>query len=255
MFQTIQPHPLLAAYVDAYWVSAPEHFAQYRILPDTCADIIFNIGEDIVHAGDGAIIIAPHTAFVVGTMTTFRDASLTANTRMLGIRFQPGGLKAFMGHPLHLFTDQHLLLAEVSATWHTTLQNLLAKAKTLAGKIKCLEIFLLQQLPSGNVTGKQIQHTISLIKQSKGNIAVATLAAQVFMSNRNYERCFLQQVGVSPKTFARIVRFIAIKQQLKAGSNGLLLSLALDNGFYDHAHFTREFSAFSGYSPTAYLQQ
>ncbi|MGO4294683.1 AraC family transcriptional regulator [Chitinophaga sp. RAB17] len=254
MYKEIRPHHLLADYVDAYWVSAVTQFSQQRILPDTCADIIFNISEDIIPIDNGDLI-APNTAFVVGTMTAFQDAEMSANTRMLGIRFHPGGLNAFTGLPLQLITDGHLSLKEIAAGWHTILEPLLAKENSLSGKIHSLEKFLLQRLPVRNIQADKIQQSISLIRQSQGGVPVATLAAQAFMSTRNFERCFLQITGVSPKKFSRIVRFIEIKEQLKTNAPTLLLSLALDNGFYDHAHLTREFKAFSGDSPTIYLQR
>jgi AraC-like DNA-binding protein len=254
MYTVIRPHHLLAEYVDAYWVSAATRLSRQRILPDTCADIIFNISEDVITTANGDFI-PPHTAFVVGTMTTFRDTLMPANTRMLGIRFHPGGLNAFTGLPLQLITDKHLSLKEIVAAWHTLLEPLLAKENTVSAKIDCLEKFLLQRLPVQNMNVSKIRHSISLIQQSQGKMSVATLAASAFMSHRNFERYFLQTVGVSPKKFSRIVRFMEIKQQLKTHADAHLLSLALDNGFYDHAHLTREFREFSGESPTGYLQR
>lgn len=253
MYKEIQPHHLLSDYVDAYWVSAAVSFSQQRILPDTCADIIFNIGEDVITIDNGDKI-APYTAFAVGTMTAFQDSLMAAGTQLLGIRFRPGGLYAFTGLPLQQITDVHLPLIEMAGHWHALLEPILAKENLLSAKIRCVEKFLLQQLPERKIITESMRHGIAQIQQSKGNAAVETLAASVFMSPRNFERHFLQTVGVSPKKFSRIVRFIAIKQQLKRNINTPLLSLALENGFYDHAHLTREFSAFSGVSPTMYLQ-
>jgi len=254
MYREIKPHPLLAAYVDAYWVSAVTQHSWQRILPDTCADIIFNISGDVIAVADGELI-APHTAFLVGTMTAFQDSEMPANTAMLGIRFRAGGLNAFTGLPLQLITDGHLSLKEAAVDWHMILEPLLAKEISVRGKIQCIEKFLLQRLPAEHIYFRKIQHSLSLIQHAQGKIPVAALAAGAYMSTRNFERYFLQSVGVSPKTFTRIVRFLEIRRQLKMQSHSHLLSLALDNGFYDHAHLTREFKAFSGESPTGYQQR
>ncbi|MGF6845322.1 AraC-like DNA-binding protein [Chitinophaga sp. W3I9] len=254
MYKEFRPHPLLTAYVDAYWIGGGLHFMQQRILPDTCADIIFNISEDII-AADETLKIMPGNAFVVGTMTTFHDTILHANTYLLGVRFKPGGLNSFTGLPLQLITDDHVPLRDIASGWHVALEPLLMKAQGIAAKLACLEKFLLQRLPAGNIISGKMQHSIAQIRQSKGVIAVNVLAAQVYMSPRNFERHFLQTAGVSPKTFARIVRFLSLKQQLKSLSNPHLLSLALDHGFYDHAHLTREFRSFAGESPTSYMQR
>lgn len=255
MYKEIRPHPLLAAYVDAYWVSGGIHASSHRILPDTCADIIFNISEDVIAAGNEALKILPGHAFVVGTMTTFRDTAAFPHTWLLGIRFMPGGLSAFTRLPLQLITDDHIHLADISAGWHTLLEPLLLKANTLPEKINRLENFLLQRLPERTINADKMKESIALIRESHGLIAVSTLAAQAYMSPRNFERHFLQTVGVSPKMFARIVRFLRLKQALKTKPNAHLLSLALENGFYDHAHLTKEFKAFSGESPTGFMQR
>lgn len=254
MYKEFRPHPLLTAYVDAYWTAGGTQFMQQRILPDTCADIIFNISEDII-AADGGLGILPGNAFVVGTMTTFQDTAFHAGTYLLGIRFKPGGLNAFTGMPLQLITDDQAPLCDVASGWHVELESLLLNTPGIVAKVKCLELFLLQRLPAGNIISGKIQNSIALIRQSKGDVAVSTLAAQAYMSPRNFERHFLQTAGVSPKTFSRIVRFISLKQQLKKLPGTHLLSLALDHGFYDHAHLTREFKAFAGDSPTSFMQR
>ncbi|MCW3462315.1 AraC family transcriptional regulator [Chitinophaga nivalis] len=255
MYTTIRPHPLLLPYIDAYWVAVSSRFAQQRILPDTCSDIIFNIGKDAVYPGAGGLIVTPGDAFVVGTMTTFRDTQLPAGGALLGIRFQAGGLAAYTGLPLQLITDQHIPLDEITREWQNSLKSLLEKAATIPQQIRVVEIFLLQRLPVPVIAIQQVLPTIDRIRATNGNIRIAALAAQACMSVRTYERYFLQLTGVSPKTFSRIIRFMAVKQQLKTAADQPLLRLALDNGFYDHAHLTREFSAFTGHSPVSYLQR
>lgn len=254
MYKEFRPHPLLTSYVDAYWTAGGTQFMQQRILPDTCADIIFNISEDAITA-DGEISLLPGHAFVVGTMTTFQDTAFNAGTWLLGVRFKPVGLSAFTGLPLQLITDDQAPLCDVASGWHVALEPLLLKAMGVTAKVKCLESFLLQRLPAVNIISSKIQNSIALIKQTNGDIATNALAAQAYMSPRNFERHFLRVTGVSPKTFSRIVRFIHLKQQLEKLPNPHLLSLALDNGFYDHAHLTREFKTFAGESPTGYMQR
>ncbi|SEW08922.1 AraC family transcriptional regulator [Chitinophaga arvensicola] len=255
MFKTIRPHPLLAAYVDAYWVSGGVYASVHRILPDTCADIIFNISEDVIAAGNGGLQVMPGNAFVVGTMTTFRDTVVLPYTYLLGIRFHPGALAAFTGWPLQSITDDHACLTDISAGWQHLLEPLLLKARTVTEKINSLNNFLLQRLPARTINADKLQESIALIRHVHGAVDIKTLAMQAYMSTRNFERHFLQSVGVSPKTFTRIVRFLHLKQQLKVHPDKPLLSLALDNGFYDHAHLTREFKAFAGESPTGFIQR
>ncbi|WP_143308474.1 AraC family transcriptional regulator [Chitinophaga vietnamensis] len=249
MFRTIRPHPALATWVDAFWASAPERLSTNRILPDTCADIIFNAGQHTFNACPEKMRIAPGNAFVAGTMTRFQDLVHRPQCIMIGIRFLPGGLNAFTRLPLQEITDDMVLLRDVTTKWEAKLAPVLSSGKSMEEKIQYIEHFLLQHLPSANVIHQRINATITHIRSTAGTAPIDDLAAMACMSRRHYERCFLQHTGVSPKMFSRTVRFLAVRQQLKQGRHQTLLELALDNGFYDHSHLTREFTAFAGYTP------
>ncbi|NIG57541.1 helix-turn-helix domain-containing protein [Chitinophaga sp. Cy-1792] len=248
MYCTITPHQLLQPYIDAYWVSSSAHSGRVRILPDTCADIIINAGTTEIYTGSHARTV-PLEAFVVGTMTSSSETEHAAGSLLIGIRFNAAGLKAFTGLPLQLITDQHASLQDIAPKWQQQLPALLSPEKNLSGKIKSLENLLLQHLPGNNINTSRILYATSLIRNAGGSITTAMLADKTNTGLRNFERQFLDHTGVSAKTFSRIVRFMRLEQLLRKGYTGHLLALALDMGYYDHAHLTHEFRQFAGVSP------
>src|SRR6185369_6971598 len=107
LYKEFQPHPLLTPYIDAYWtVTGNEQLPKsYKILPDGCMDIIFNLGDDI--PGDEESIGMKHEkAYLVGTMTKYMEPVMVEQTHLLGIRFKPAAFSVFYEYAsLHEFTD------------------------------------------------------------------------------------------------------------------------------------------------------
>ncbi len=85
-----------------------------------------------------------------------------------------------------------------------------------------------------------------------GRIAVAELAAAVGWSNKHLISRFREQIGLPPKAVARIVRFQRAMEMLRHGVPGFV-DVALACGYYDQAHFNREFRALAGISPSRLL--
>ena len=95
----------------------------------------------------------------------------------------------------------------------------------------------------------QIDEAIKLIRNSKGQIAIEEIAEKVFLTKRTLERKFLETVGTSPKIFSRITRFLNICHHLEEHKNKTLTQLTYECGYYDQAHFNRDFKEFSGFTP------
>lgn len=236
MYASFTPPSLLAPYIDAYWVVTTTGPATSRILPDLCADFLFDLHS--------------HTHKIVGTMTTFHDAHSTSPSHILGIRFKPGGMAAFLGLPMQLITDQHLPGTALSIPLLKSLQDTIVQYDTLPEILRAISACLLRALPDQH---SRMQAAIGMIRSSHGTIPPTALAAHVNMSPRNFERTFLQHIGTSAKTFSRIVRCLSAKKAMQTQPVSNLLALAIDYGYHDHAHFTKEFSLITGQRPSEYL--
>ena len=82
---------------------------------------------------------------------------------------------------------------------------------------------------------------------------VANLAEELGLSARQVERLFDERIGLSPKFFLRVVRFQEVLRGIREETNGATWAArAAEHGFYDQAHFIRDFKAFVGESPGAW---
>ncbi|ASZ10459.1 helix-turn-helix domain-containing protein [Chitinophaga pendula] len=242
MYKEFRPSVLLQRYVDAYWVSAHAGATvrALRILPDSCADIIFHTGGGML-AGDG---------LVIGTMTVYNDVIALPGAALLGIRFKPGGLSAYCRLPMAALTDQRYTLRDLSLRQFYMLQERLAGLTDLALQLRCVEEWLLAYLPDVHPDTQRVWAALSALRAAEGKCTIPTLAQAVYMSPRSFERVFLREVGVSAKEMGGIFRFLAAKRLLKDPAGGTLLEIALAAGYYDHAHFTKAFRRYAGQSPS-----
>lgn len=87
------------------------------------------------------------------------------------------------------------------------------------------------------------------LEQSHGQIAIRSLARAIGWSERHLISRFLAYFGVRPKALARRLRFNHAFDLLSAHPRDEISTIALDAGFSDQSHMTREFQTFSGVTP------
>jgi AraC-like DNA-binding protein len=244
LYREYPPHPALATYVQCYWsIASSSRELINHVLPDGCVDVIFTMTE------------AECVAEVVGTMQSAIHSPVNAMTTFVGVRFKPGGALPFLRLPMHELTDSFLNLNDLWDGVGDHLAEKIHTAPTIAAKVTQLENALLQEVicvPDIDLLTLDALHTI---QRAKGHISVHTLTAQLALSERQLERRFSQHTGLSPKMFARLIRFRTAAMLLQQQPTRPLQDLVHEIGFYDQAHFIHDFKAFSGLTPTEYLAQ
>jgi AraC-like DNA-binding protein len=100
-------------------------------------------------------------------------------------------------------------------------------------------------------TDGTVQRALEAIVADGGTRSIAALDAWHGRSRTRFAAAFRDRVGVSPKRFARIVRFDRALGAIARG-NAALGEIALAAGYYDQAHFTSEFREHAGLTPGAY---
>ena len=224
----IAPSARLRPWVDSYWTRpAAAGEAAELIVPDGCADIVFDV--------EGA------TAMVVGTMTrplVLRAARVPA---YFGVRFRPGRARAFLRVPLHEITDQHIPF-EGSAV-----AERLANTRTPEHRVALVEAWL-QRICADPDRG--LEHAVGLLA---AGASVDEAARIVGVSRQHLRRRFLEEVGVGPKTFARVARFQRLLQRVREGNAVSWAGAAADLGYFDQSHLIADFRALAGATPVPFF--
>jgi AraC-like DNA-binding protein len=240
-FSQVNPDNSLASYIDAYWTATGDaiNTATEKILPDGCIDIIFNLGADCL-TDNGAFNMQNEKVYLVGTMTRFKETVMHDETKLIGVRFKPAGFSAFHKFSsLQEITDKTIEYEKVFSfdlkkisSDHVTYFN-----QFFSDKLKKPNHFLFQ--------------VIETIRIQKGQIKVEVLASKHFTTVRQLERSFKQHIGISPKQLIDLTRYqnaMTAFQTRKPKES--ILSIAIDSGYYDHAHLTNEFKRYNGVIPT-----
>lgn len=257
-YQVILPHPLLSPYIRCYWVlrlPAGQLARHELILPDGYAELILNYGQpytwrDQYHKTEKMI----RTVHLVGE----RDASIVVNLRegldQVGIKFKPVGLFALLRRPLDELANQMVEAHELNQQSIQELNEQVFESPSDTDKVKILDSFFMKQLLVTELPDLQTRTALKLILNHQGNIRIDKIASYLNVHYKTLERKFKTYVGLSPKVFARIVRFKYAYKQFHSISLQNP-SFFLDLGYYDQNHFIKDFKYFMHTTPFAYLRK
>lgn len=256
MYNEYKPSPLLSPYIDKYWVfkGKPEYGMRINILPDGCVDFIFTLGEVANSIGEGEIVMQPYRSYFVGPMTKYLELVTYAETvHMLGVRFLPCGLFRFMNLPLHELTNWRISTSDLPSIFNDSFAERLCEEKCLEDRIALLETYLFQFLKEEDLVDRQIAYAVRSINSAHGNLSISSLANEICISQRHLERKFKMNTGFTPKEYSRIIKFRHAIELLKSSKADGLLSTAIEAGYYDVAHLSKEIKTLSGQTPGAFL--
>jgi AraC-like DNA-binding protein len=216
-------------------------FEMITLLPDGGINLCANLGEAIQSTGFERKI-NHEEIFLVGPMMK-TDVQIIRNEVLLfGVRFRPGAFSYFYKYDS---------LDQAANLFHEFPRHDFPDLKkTLLHFSTYLDQFFLDRLSPPKYS---ILNCISDIYQNIGSINIETLAKKNFTSERQLERQFKQQVGLSPKKFSDLERFRKAFAMLNTRSKQSIEDIAWDCGYYDHAHMTNDFKRFTGHPPTAFI--
>ena len=243
MYNEYQPSLLLAPYIDKYWEfkGNPDYGMKINILPDGCTDFIFTLGEVADIAEQESLIMQPYRSYFVGPMSRYSTLITYAKSiHMFGIRFLPCGLFRFMQLPLEELGNQRISTFESGGIFNDSLAERLCEQPYIQDKIRLIESFLTQALCTNNKIEKQISYAVDCINLSKGQLPIRSLVENVCLCQRHFERKFKHQTGYSPKEYSRIIKFKNAVDLLRSTSSNQLFSVAIEAGYYDTAHLSKE---------------
>jgi len=249
-FETYIPCTLLAFYIKAFIIQETDNEQAYKVLPGTGLVMGFQYKGKLSLAGEGKDTALSNSG-ITGLQNSYQIFKNSQNIGTVLVLFKEAGAAPFFRQPLHelfgesLSLDNFMLQSEL-----LVFEEQLCEADTDRGKIDVVENFLLARLNTAP-PDKLVTAALSIIHAAKGDIKIAALCKQLNTSQSPLEKRFRQAVGASPKKYAAIVRFKHLLQQHPSAQS--LTQLGYEAGFYDQAHFIKEFKTFTGLTPENYF--
>jgi AraC-like DNA-binding protein len=254
------PKPPLSYFVENIWYYSDAHLAYPRekILPDGAIELIIDLDDwpkrifpDEVTSDTFRTV---KKAWISGERTRYLVIG-TDNTHMIGIRFRPGGAYPFFGFPISELSES---VTELDLIWGRLIYGIrdeLLEIESPEGKLLRFEAFLLEQVKRSLEPNRAISFAVQQLQHSPQFLAIRDLANQIGITQKHLITQFERVVGLRPKSFARVVKFNKVLHTIEEAKQVEWTSIAYECGYYDQAHFIKEFHVFSGVNPSTYLTQ
>lgn len=254
------PSGPLGDYVALFWyfegsVTEPRF---ERLLPTGTVELVIDLNEERVRVYDGddtARFDTYRGPLVCGVHSDYFVIDAVPNERIAGIHFKPGGAWPFLGVPVDETHNSHL---ELSAVWGSAADDLREQllAARSPGEMFALMERALIAASAGRLDGHPaVRYALRRFAAGPGMESIGQVTDAVGYSDRRFIELFRRQVGLTPKLFCRVLRFQQVLQRIAHGACFEWAEVALACGYYDQSHFIRDFRAFSGLNPSAYMLQ
>lgn len=248
----------LSRFVELFWLAdgrCPPH-ARERVLPTGAMQLIVNLAEDEIRVYEPG---EPHRvrrfpgSLVTGAHSSFGVVDTASQASTLGVAFRPGGAFPFLGLSARDLRDVDAPLDALWGVHSEALRDELLGHGTPAARFRILESALLARAARPLERHPAVALALAAFRSGPESVTVAQVVERAGLSHRRFVELFTDEVGLPPKLFRRVRRFQAALHRLERGQGVELTDLALACGYYDQAHMARDFRAFAGLAPTAYL--
>ncbi len=249
------PRPPLDGLIDdLYYLEGAPPYPRLTLPPMPAALLIVNLGAPFrIRAGTDSEAAEYADGVVVTTPTRALEFGYPPGTRSVGVHFKPWGPAAFLPMPAGELCDRPVTLEDV---WgRPTVAALRDRLATAAGPHEMLTLLedQLMRLVCETAGLGLVRHTSSVIAAATGAVAIGELSVAAGVSSTHLAQRFKEVVGVTPKRLARTYRFTATVFAIDPAGPVEWAELAARAGYYDQAHFGHDFRAFTGLTPTRYL--
>jgi AraC-like DNA-binding protein len=246
----LPPAPDLAPWVENHWVLRwdlpPGVRHPSQVLPHPTCHLTVERGVRRPEAPPAAVL-------VTGPTTRRFEVETTGSGWVWGVRFRPGGLPALADLDASRLTERTLAAADVLPA--DVVEALDALHDT--GAPVEVDQARVESALRPLVTGRDRDHQLVLavvadMLADRTLLRVAQVTERHGLSARRLQRLFARYVGVGPKWVLARYRMHDVVAALDAGYAGPLADLAAEHGWYDQAHFTRDFRELVGVTPARY---
>lgn len=212
-------------------------------LPHPCVHLLFERGR----------------AQVAGVQTRRFSRRLQGQARVFGVKFRPAAFQPFLAGPVSRLRERTVSLRSVFGPASEALREAVLAEEDPRRCAAHAEAFLQARLPVLSAPLAQLRDLVERLAQDSSLTRVEQVAQLSGLPLRGLQRRFVAAVGVSPKWVIRRYRLHEAAGQLaklaRQEAAPDLAQLALQIGYFDQSHFSRDFKAVVGQSPGAYLAQ
>ncbi|MEO8854684.1 MAG: helix-turn-helix domain-containing protein [Ginsengibacter sp.] len=226
-------------------------YKPYPPRPEHCLSFYPRDTESVEYVNSGTKIANLKTV-LIGQQDEVSNRFVGKDFLVIQIVFRPGALFRLTGIPSHQLNNCYLDAEIFFSKDIKEVNDKLNDASNFNEMIVVIEAFLLNQINRGVKEFHRLDHLSNRILQSNENLNIESLARELCLSLRQYERKFIERMGISPRYFNKIVRFENAFRMKNKQPHLDWLTIAIHCGFYDYQHLVKDYKKFTSQTPTEF---
>ena len=199
------------------------------------------------------LVVEPAGAWVYGVPTARDVRSLTGVGWAIGTKFEPGAFTGLTGIAASSLTNSRMSVADALGAGKPV--GAIPDDGDPDATVAAVEALLLSLMPIADPKVELVADIMGSVREAPASVRVEDVAAAHHLTPRTLQRLFRRYVGVGPKWVLKRLRIHRAAEALNGPEPPAWTELALDLGYYDHAHFGNEFRDVVGRSPSAYAAE
>jgi AraC-like DNA-binding protein len=196
---------------------------------------------------------ARHGSFVAALHDTYALVEHDGYQHGIEVRLTPLGAHALFGLSMYELTNRVVELDELLGRGADELVTRLWDVTTVEARFELLDRLIAARVADSRPFSEGVAWAWRRLRETRGRTPVGGLASELGWSHRRLLARFREQVGMPPKTIARVLRFENVSRALMSTPEPRLAELAFESGYYDQAHLNRDFRDFAGTTPSAFI--
>ena len=222
-----------------------------RTFPNGLLEIIVHLGERYSVVEDRGNWMCPTTCVTGLQLRHLVVEAPARRTRVLGVRLTPAGAYALFARPMYELAGLTVDLADLAGSAASALAAECHAAATGQGCLKAALRWIDGRLARATRLDPAVAWMLGEIRQRKGAVSIGRLREQTGWSKTRLASTFVEQIGVNPKQYARVMRFSRALEMIHAEHTSLV-DVAAEAGYYDQPHLNAEFKELSGFTPSEF---
>jgi AraC-like DNA-binding protein len=191
-------------------------------------------------------------AWFGGLADTYDVVEFGPTYASIDLELTPLGAYQILGRPVSSLEGAVVALDDLFGVAGRVLAERLRSAPGWDERFDLLEDFLLARAAVGPRPTPAVEWAFARVRASAGSVKVSDLAAEIGCSRRYLTERFRAEVGLPPKTVARLTRFEHVCRRLR-GEPAHWAEIAVDAGYCDQSHLNREFRELAGTTPGDFI--
>jgi AraC-like DNA-binding protein len=200
------------------------------------------------------LVFEPERTRIYGIWEKTSTQLLEGRGSVFAVKFNPGGFYPFWRKPLSLLTRQTIALPDVFGEEAAALEADMLSMTAASSQVERINRFFLERLPFRDENVDLVNGIVAALVADRSILKVEQLADRFDVSVRTLQRLFDRYVGVNPKGVIQRFRLHETAEKIEQGEVVDWAKLSLDMGYFDQAHFIKDFKSYLGKTPDEYMR-